>query len=530
MAEIQVVTHNLLRTLNEAQWREDINLYKSQAEVILFPEAWRVPGDILGPAWYFFRSEAQQRQADAMAWRKDKFIVQDKGINVLYREPSRTRYYYWSRLKHQTTGKVITYVEVHLPPRAMYTAHPEMYDEGMDNLEAFYRARKTPMIMGGDWNKTNAGGFPNRTNANYIGSRIDGFVYSPDMKVGEKRVFGNDETNTDHPIVMCTIDTNSIKDQPDQPADDNDAVKTIQMRVVTSNIKVSMPQPQVREDANWIIDNFHPNLWFTQESQRHHATLKSLPGYGFWAPDGKNIGQTSKTLLWLQEDFMFKGGRSFKLNWDPPDRAQWKDLALWMNMVHLQPRKAKQLDVYGFTMHTYTQVQQGGMPKDPDSAIQKAATAAYKRIAEIIESYANREHSVVFWGGDLNVNWTQDAGRSKLFPNHIFTSHGMTAIYDELDERATSVDIIGSHKNTQKKCKAKNIRHSPRSVNSDHRFMLGVYEIKGVKRDDNAGGETPSVPGEEPEAPSSPGQKFEPDLGHNEEIDHSDCCGGTQSP
>lgn len=532
MTRIQIVTHNMFRKLSSAGVQEDINRYLDASDLVFFQEAQKLNNSFFPNNWELYHPTLDTREAGAIAWRRNIGRVVDKGSPLLYEVPSRrTRYFQWVTL--QIDSKVITFTDVHLPEKGFVEEFPTSYTEAMDSIVKFYRDRKNTMVMGGDWNKINGGGIESRTNAIFKGAHIDGFAYSPNLALNNVRTIENSVTNTDHVIVQGTLDTANVKDDPDEPADNDDGRRNLDMRVVTSNIKVSMPSAQVKQDAAWIKENFKPDLWLTQETNHHHDELRAVQDYGFFTPkNNPGIGIQSKSILWNQKTMEFVGGRGFKLNWDPPNTRHWNDIALWMNMVHLKPRKAKALSIYGFSFHTYVGIAAGGHPRNPTSELQKAATAAWRKIGEVVQDYANKENSVVFWGGDLNVNWTADGGKSKIFPVSIFHEHGMRSIYDMIDERALTVDVVGTHLKAIKRVNAHGWRLSPASVHSDHRFGLATFTIKGVRNDSTGGDddEEPSPETPEPEPTPIPHQEFEADEGHSVDIDHTECCGLREVP
>ena len=303
-------------------------------------------------------------------------------------------------------------------------------------------------------------------------------------------------------------------------------MSTMNLSVVTSNLERGHQDKQLKDDVNWIIKNFKPDVWGLQETKDYVDMLNGLgPAYKLALPKNPPVGSRDNAILYnadrmrlisVNARFAGSGGNL-------TDR--------YINVAHFRERNHG-VDVYLFNTHIFPHIEVGGHHRDYKNT--GPAIDHIKLLAQMVKDVATKDNSATFWCGDFNIDEdADDRVEAPGFMQKTFDKFGLLSIYDELKTPASfdthdkrKIDIIGSHK-ADARVKAKGVRRAPK-MTSDHRYVEGTYEFSGVKdggspKDPTATPGSPTNPEQDPD-PTSVKQAFEKDKGST--IDHSDCCGG----
>lgn len=257
--------------------------------------------------------------------------------------------------------------------------------------------------------------------------------------------------------------------------------KTLEISVVTSNMLHGQALGNARADANWIVDNFAPDIWGAQESEGYGSVLSNLTGYGYaTAADRTGMGAAAQVPIMYNTKTM----RLISVNAEKMHDGKAHEYpSRWVQYARFADRKDGNT-IWYFNTHLNSHLEHGGQPY----AIPRVELSTHHitRLAEMVTSHTTGS-AICFWGGDFNVD--EDADNKfnwKGFPNAIFHQYGLVSIYDELNTPADfdthgtrKIDIIGSH-NKDIRAKALRVERSPDSVHSDHRFVRATFSIDRV--------------------------------------------------
>lgn len=305
--------------------------------------------------------------------------------------------------------------------------------------------------------------------------------------------------------------------------------------LVTSNLLHNQPIANPEEDANWIIANWHPDIWGCQESENYGKMLSTVsPNYGLAIHDRTLKGPDVECPILYKRDTMrhvASFARRIHAGKAPPNGYP----ARYVNFSHFIDRRSNQ-SIWYFNTHLDPHIETNGHPNNlPRVPLQ---TKHLHALANLVVAHGTGDH-IAFWGGDFNLD--EDADNKVNwggFANSIFHKAGLQSIYDELGTPASfdtlgnrKVDVIGSYK-PDGRVSGKDVHRSPNSVHSDHRFVMAEYDVvrkKGVSTP--VGSTNPleyndpyRLPSAEPEAPAVPWKPTRTD--HGPIKDHTSCCGG----
>lgn len=313
------------------------------------------------------------------------------------------------------------------------------------------------------------------------------------------------------------------------------AVVTDELKIVTSNLLHNQPIANPEEDANWIIANWHPDIWGCQEAEKYGTMLSTIsPNYALAIHDRTLRGPDVECPILYKKDTMrhvqsfarrIHGGKK------PPNGYP----ARYVNFSHFVDRRSNQ-SIWYFNTHLDPHLEHAGHPYNlPRIPLE---TRHLKILANLVVEHSVG-NNIGFWGGDFNID--EDADNKVNwggFANAIFHKAGLQSIYDELSTPASfdtagnrKIDVIGSYKG-DKRVTGRDVVRSPESVHSDHRFVMATYDVKRMKGVKTPAGSTNpleyddpyTLPSADPEAPAQPWKPTATDKGPVK--DHTDCCGG----
>lgn len=270
--------------------------------------------------------------------------------------------------------------------------------------------------------------------------------------------------------------------------------KHIELAIVTSNMLHRQPVKNALEDALYIADSMAPDVWGCQESEGYRTVLSQIPNYGYMAVKNPSKSELQDPVLYNKSTMAPVSYKTHKMIKGKagayPDR--------YTNEAHLIT-KQDGMHVWYFNTHSNHHVEVGGLPRPEMNARVKTATEHFRKMAALVQARAKGGNSVVFWGGDLNVDVNNDLKENwHGFPHYIFSRHNMISVFEELKVNWSGrvLDWIGSC-NEDKDVKALSVTRSPDSVHSDHRFVKAVYSIPRTKT--SAGGKPPTTAPQDPD-------------------------------
>lgn len=510
--KFKVITFNMDFGLGNAAWQHDLNQAMDVADAICVQEAKNANLEAMArPGWVVYQNRKDTMHAGtALLWRKDRARALNKGQTLLV-DPGaidriQKRYITWADL--EVDGEdVITIAAVHMPP---IEVRKELYGPAAQNVVDFVHAhQKHPLLIGADWNwqvSQNPDRLATRTNMVFRGVSIDGFLIDKALDV-------NDTWSTDyhvehHKAFGVELGVKAPGKQSPPPP------KIAGLVMVTSNLKNANTPAQVKEDAQWIADNFKPTLWACQEATNFIAQLKSIAGYNVALTANATNAMKSVPILYDPKVLRLVGVESTRTA-----------SSRYITIGHFQHRTSGE-SIYFFN----TQV----IRTDDHVGEQ------LQYMAELVSEKAAGANKV-FWAGDFNT----DADKANIKQ---FLDKGLLSVYQELGT-PDSFDTFGSQKSDilgkhiqDARIKATTVHRSPK-LNSDHRFVAAGYDMTydggnqpdpteppplppgGIPGDNPDPGDvgTPTDPGPTP-TPSDPPPPAEKDLGSTQ--DHTDCCGG----
>lgn len=525
---LRIATENLFWKNTATEHSSDIEKSKPLSDFICFQEAGTANlAELLGTGWNSFKPSDEGNDL-GLGWRTNKVKIRSKGTVFLAQRNSGNVKYRCAWAKVTVDTKKFIIGTVHMPYGQAQEADPGVYDRCVDSLVQWWKKQTEPLVIGGDWNKQleeDPGNLSTRLPAKWQGALnpgIDGFLYSEQLKLGKSVVIKNVDLASDHPVVIVPLETSatSTPDPSNDPDQTQGSTKT-SFRVVSANIRTKLSVAQVQEDVHWIINNFDPDIICTQETAGYQKILKSQNGYGYSIPQ-RTVPRSVRHngILFKKSKFTPVGHKVFLM---VSEAADPRISSLWLNMAHLHHKQSDSA-VYAFSQHLIPNI--GGQKETREPL----ARQSLEKMAKIVSEYAGKPDSFVFWAGDFNYDVFADVNHY----NRIWRSKGLVDVYDDVGAgRATStqasrtIDFVGRHSGDKRVGKARVLRISPPSMNSDHDFVLAVYPVAGVS---DGGGVGTEVPGDDETPTPEPGQKFEFDSGHDESIDHTDCCNGTETP
>lgn len=209
--DIRIVTANVDFALRPKTVQEDLEYIVEHADIITFQEAKRVDVDRLlkDPDWAVHQPDATDAlKGSGVAWRtsvaKRKGVGRRIGTKPLGRAML-ARYIVWVRL--EIDGQDIVVASLHMPPKRFWNV---LYRRMLGSVERFILSRKTPIIIGGDWNKlvlraTDLRELAGQRQGKFFGHGIDGFLVIAKGKLWVTETKKLRDTNSDHDPVQIKV-------------------------------------------------------------------------------------------------------------------------------------------------------------------------------------------------------------------------------------------------------------------------------------------------------------------------------------
>jgi exonuclease III len=506
MADLRFVSINLWWRQTNARAVADINDVQGQSDILCVQETYNVGvKGALGSGWSFHQGDGPGNQDNAVAWRRSRAHLVDAGyhhIATLDNVRHKTFKIAWVKLLIDGEKKLV--VGSTHPPHGGYTKYDSgLYARCMDGTVEWWRKHADwgNVVIGGDWNKPIVGD-PGNLSARLPGvwssaenARIDGFFRHRNI---DRTRHYSEGLNSDHPAVYmhinpATIRKNRTPDVPPKP-DDPPVGKTT-VRIGTYNILWETTAGQTKNDLDDVILS-KVDILGMQEVYVDGAKIRDYVenrGWEYYRPD---VAGAENAIIWR------------KGKWDVLEKH---NLRISPNQRDHRRKKPKQV-TYVLLKHKDTNarlwvidahVQTPGHPwSDEVRRVQ---------FGEIRDLYnkLNTNRTTVILVGDMNTSKPFSGG---LGPG--LASATENKRIDHIVYKPSETDLIEYDLTTA-------------TLSSDHPFHWGTYKISGGNNDGQEP-DRPTTP--DPEEPAPPNQPHEPDEGHNEDIDHDDCCGGTEEP
>ncbi len=216
MKPLNIITANVDFALKPGAVQDDLEHLITQGEIIVFQEAKYVDIDrlIKDPEWEVIQyNDSESEKGSGVAYKKTR--IRHKRVNKRLGTSPRgrkilSRYIVWAQLfVKDSTGdeRALVVASVHLPPQR-YAA---LYPFYLASLAGFIRLRKSPVVIGGDWNRRvrhdkGLKKFADMFNGSFHGVGIDGFLIVPKgrrLKVSDVKELA--KTHSDHHPVRMTL-------------------------------------------------------------------------------------------------------------------------------------------------------------------------------------------------------------------------------------------------------------------------------------------------------------------------------------
>ena len=534
MADLRLVSINLFWRQSRERKIKDINDVKGQADIICFQECYNSPvRATLGSGWNFHQGEGPGNEDNAIAWRTDRAKLVDKGYHFIAKldaAKNKTFKIAWARFLIDGEKRLV--VGSTHPPHGGYTRYDSgLYGRCMDGTAEWWRKHADwgNIIIGGDWNKqlsSDPGNLSGRLPAVWSGGDgvkaeghrgIDGFLRH--QHINRTRHY-SEGLHSDHPAIYIHVTPNSINksggggsSNPD-PKPEPRPVRTPPLHLGSYNVKyTSDPKVVVSDLRDTVfkksdVVGLQEVAWATP---LRHGIENEIEGNWGWHQQGSQ--GSDSPILWRKSEFeaLEKGAKKLT---DSRDRDGSDSQKRWATYVKLKHKASGQrfwvinchLQAFGY----------------------KAAHAARKiQLGEVRDLYNDLAKGAipVFLIGDLN---TREPFKDGL-------GGGLRSPFDRIDHVVYDPDD------------AKLLDHgtvASTNLISDHPFVWAELRVTsgiptggdgdGDGTGGGGGGGGGSDGGSDPEppeeVPTPPKQPAEPDTGHNEDIDHDDCCGGTEVP
>lgn len=211
MTSIRLVTANVDFTLRPEKVKEDLAYIIKHADIITFQEAKRVDIDALirDPDWEVVQPmKNDATKGSGVAWRKSAATRKRRGKKIGTNPRGRamlTRYIVWVKL--DIDGQRVTVASLHMPPKRFWNV---LYAAMLGSLRVFLKARRTPIIIGADWNKLvlhadDLEKLAREVGGTFVGRGIDGFLLVLKGKFKHIKTRKLKDTNSDHDPVQTII-------------------------------------------------------------------------------------------------------------------------------------------------------------------------------------------------------------------------------------------------------------------------------------------------------------------------------------
>lgn len=494
---MRIVAHNLFYKLSDAQWRSDIAKVKDRADVIAFNEAKRIDfSDFFGDDWevhHQHRKEGEDegREGEAIVVRKDAVDLSDFTNDRITRMPPGVfpdRFVASAIL--DVKGRKHRLAVLHAPANNG-NWREKYYVPFVNALNAWIKDHNDyPLIIAGDWNyplrRQRPPGIPDRFHFRGVG--VIGFGIEDRVKVEGFGSIADSQTFSDHGAAQLIV-RGGVKSAPatdEQTGHPDEPVLAAPITIATQNLYIRDNQAEYKEDIDRIKDR--ADLIMLQEA--NDVPIEKYFGdktFDVWHPDLRE----HNAFAWRVADLEVldrgrvhlakqEGGhqdeRVYRLLWL---KAKFNGLKFLFGNVHL-----------------------------PTWASESADPGIFSKCVDALEEWWKQQDLPIVIGGDWNRKLDHDPG----------------GLARKLDAkwRATNVRNIDGFLHTRG-IGFSNVIAIDDGVHSDHPIVLGQLQPKIF------------VDSDEPEAgtttkPVGNIQKNQTDTGHDTEIGHDDCCGGTEIP
>jgi hypothetical protein len=510
MADLRLVSINLYWRQSRERKIKDINDVKGQADIICFQECYNTPvRATLGSGWNFHQGNGPGNEDNAIAWRTSRAKLIDKGYHHIAKlDAARNKTFKIAWVKLLIDGEKRLVVGSTHPPHGGYTRYDSgLYGRCMDGTVEWWRKHADwgNVIIGGDWNKQikdDPGNLASRLPGVWSGAAktergIDGFLRHQNI---EKTRSYTEGLFSDHPAVYVHVRPSTINrsgggSNPRPDPDPETLVRTI-VRIGTYNAWYKTSNEQTKAD---FVDDIFPKVDVLALQEWGGTRRRSLDRKEFWEDKGWDI-------------------------WHPPDSG---------TAVAWNTKKYKML------RQKVTKIQSNREGNTQDKYLPHV-------------KLQNKETGAVFWAVSGHMQWMGTDLAKRTRREQLRETR---QLFNQLNPDAPTIlagdwntkepfkqglgDGLASYPEQDKAIdqviwSPKNIRlqsghFKEKGFSSDHPFVWTELKLtsEGRPRDPDEP-ERPSTP--DPEEPTPPKQPAEPDTGANEDIDHDDCCGGTEKP
>jgi endonuclease/exonuclease/phosphatase family metal-dependent hydrolase len=211
---IRLVTFNIYKDLDRAEWQADWNRLKTSADIVFLQETPNVRVRSLADrrTWKVFQARAQYPGEVALAVRGSavRTVARFHVVRMLTHRSCRpglvvgSRYLATARVVLRD-GRALTIAATHLPPGNCSGPYRTM----IAHVRSWAKAHQSHLVLGADWNRAitrDPGDIAGSTNLRPHGVGIDGFQINRRIPVTRTRILGSDaEYHSDHVPVQVTI-------------------------------------------------------------------------------------------------------------------------------------------------------------------------------------------------------------------------------------------------------------------------------------------------------------------------------------